>query len=134
MKVSFEKSFEYFKLVADSPTSELCGRAKYELANYYSEGLGVEKDLAKAFTLYQEAIACEFNNARLKIAPFYLNGITVEKDIAKGVEILLEAYQQGNQEAKNIIIETFTNYDNYQHQKRPSFFEKIKNYLGKLFS
>ena len=134
IKVSFEKSFEYFKLVADSPTSELCGSAKYELANYYSEGLGVERDLAKAFVLYQEAIACGFNNARLKIAPFYLNGITVEKDIAKGVEILLEAYQQGSKESKNIIIETFTNNDNYKHQKSISFVEKIKNYLGKLFS
>ena len=60
--------------------------------------------------------------------------ISVEKDIAKGVEILLEAYQQGSTEAKNIIIETFTNNDNYKHQKSISFVEKIKNYLSKLFS
>ena len=98
-KVDYKKARYYFEKVCKPDKSvqkneafvESCGN----LANMYSEGIGVTKNYKKAFKLYEivcnagSAIACS------SIGLMYQNGEGIKKDVTKGLTYLKKSCDVG---------------------------------------
>lgn len=67
----------------------------------YENGLGIEKDLHKAYESYATAADQGLAPAKFKLAIFFEEGLAVEKDLAKAVELYTEAADQGHAGAQN---------------------------------
>ena len=60
LAISYEiKAVDYYKISAKKAHS----KALYKLAIYHENGLGVEKDMQKAFIYYNQAASCGFSDA-----------------------------------------------------------------------
>ena len=69
--------------------------AQYYLAVCYEQGIGVEKDLTQAFTMYRKAAERGLPDAMYHIASFYRDGIVVLKDLSREKEWLQRYNQKG---------------------------------------
>lgn len=72
-----------------------------KLAKLYEEGLGVKKDLSKAFNYYKQ-IASHNCEAQLNIAKYYHQGLHVKKDLGEAIKFY-ELACINNPEAKKIL-------------------------------
>lgn len=70
--------------------------AECQVGYFYYEGLGVEKDPAKAFFWTERAAVHGDRDGQCNLAEFYLEGVGVEKDYATAKEWFLKAARQGN--------------------------------------
>lgn len=61
----------------------------------YENGLGVDRDLAKAVQLYQESAEANDSFGLYQLAECYLQGKGVAKDLSKAFELLNKNIQQG---------------------------------------
>lgn len=66
--------------------------AKSHLATMYKMGLGVTKDIYKAFELYKESSELGSNAAKYYLSEMYKKGEGVEKDEALALEIMKESF------------------------------------------
>ena len=73
------------------------------LGELYYEGLGVEKDLKKAFDYYNIAAGHENGKAIEKLAWFYYKGEYVKKDLKKALETFEYAYLRNNRDVAYIL-------------------------------
>ena len=79
---------------------------KYELACRLIEGLEVEKDPRKGFSLMLKAADEGYNKARLSAGICYLEGIGTEKNIPAGIKYLTDAATQAadNEEKQAYLV------------------------------
>lgn len=77
--------------------------AMIALGTIYESGYYVEKDPAKAFSLYQKAWQKDLPAAAYRLGACYLGGIGVEADEAKGLELFENAALRGNYEAREAL-------------------------------
>lgn len=69
--------------------------AECQVGYFYDQGLGVEKNLERAFYWTERAAVHGDRDAQSNLAEFYLDGIVVEKDFEKAKEWFLKAAMQG---------------------------------------
>ncbi len=77
------------------------------LADIYYRGLGVTKDLKKAFEYYREAAGHENGYALEKQGWFYYKGEYVKKDFAKALYYFDYAYMRGNKSVAYTLGEMY---------------------------
>lgn len=70
--------------------------AECQVGYFYYEGLGVEKDLEKAFYWTQRAAQHGDRDGQFNLACFYEEGTGVEKDVEKGKYWLAQAAKQNH--------------------------------------
>lgn len=70
-------------------------RAMYALGSMYAAGLGVEKDLKKAFELFKEAAQNGRADAMYKLGLMYEEGLGIRKNIKKALRYYQKSAKQG---------------------------------------
>lgn len=75
------------------------------MGNFYSEGIGVEKDASKAFEWFKKAAEQGNAEAQFFLGRSYFEGSGVEEDPQKAMEWLEKAAEQGNADAQNKLGE-----------------------------
>lgn len=73
--------------------------ALFNLGVFYTEGLGVEQDLAKAADFFYRAARRHHADARYAYADMCANGLGVEQDLPKAVKWFTAAAEQGHVDA-----------------------------------
>lgn len=71
------------------------------IGNMYEEGLGVEKDYARAMEYYQDSLNRGYDFALTSIAYLYENRLGVEPDLEKAVEYYRQAAEKGVENGVN---------------------------------
>jgi TPR repeat protein/serine/threonine protein kinase len=101
-----KQASEWFRKAADSGDAD----AKYNLGLCYAKGDGVERNLAEANRLWQEAAgqwqkAAEAGdvNAKYKLGECYMNGQGVVKNPVEAIRLWREAAAVGHQKAKEAL-------------------------------
>jgi len=89
----YKKSSDHAELV--SFFAEKPPLVKYELAQVYRKGLGVEADLEAALTWYRQAGEAGHAKAQTMLGFLYRNGIGVEADLKQAVQWYQRATEQG---------------------------------------
>lgn len=125
-KKDYQKAFEYFE------KASLLGEsyALNTLGEYYRKGIYVNKDLNKAFSLYNKAIEVPIDNiyyyAFYNIAKyFYLTGdIVLVKDINKAIEYLSISSNNNIIEASILLLYIYI--DKYLKELDTNILPKIK--------
>jgi TPR repeat protein len=77
--------------------------AQIELGEKYLEGNGVEKDLIKAKTWFENAEITGNSNALYRLGKIYDQGLGLPKDEKKAVELFTNAAQRGDALATNVL-------------------------------
>ena len=77
--------------------------AKFNLATMYYDGIGDQKDMAKAFSLYKEVADTGDGDALFMIGRMYLEGLGTERDVEKGFECFGRAAAAGNEPAMEFV-------------------------------
>lgn len=92
VKQSYKKALICFEKAA----AQKCASALYNLGNLYKAGLGVEKNLGKSFTLFEESAQQGFRLAYIEMGLFYLIPLGhFEKDGKKAFEWFKKAHEAG---------------------------------------
>lgn len=71
-------------------------RALYQVGQLYANGVGVEKNMEKAYELFQQSAALNYMKAEYELAILYLAGNGVEKNYPKAIALLNKAAYKGN--------------------------------------
>lgn len=129
-KKEYEKAFKYFIFSADKEESWACNK----IGQYYRLGIGITKDMKKAYEYYKVASSVPLNLldpwSFYNLAKyFYLNGnseAVIEKDVDKAIDYfkkskLPEAYEE-------LIYIYIEKYD----ENKEYYFNKINECLNKL--
>lgn len=87
--------------------------AKFNLASMYYSGDGVEKDVAKAFSMYCQLAELNDPDALYQVGKMYINGEGTEADPQKGFEMIGRAASAGHPEAQ-VLIESLRRRQNTQ--------------------
>lgn len=74
--------------------------AKYIVGNIYAQGYGVEKDMAKAVSLWTEASQEQESHACYALSQLFEKGECVVQDDQKAVELLMQAAEKGRSRAQ----------------------------------
>jgi TPR repeat protein len=83
------------------------GHAEYGLGTMYEQGLGVPKDLKKAFDLFHAAEAEGNIKAMVKVAWMYENGKGIEKDYEMAIYWYSSAAESGNADAQTNLTRMY---------------------------
>jgi len=70
-------------------------QAQYELGLMYELGIGIKKDLNKAFVWYQKSANQAYAKAQYNLGIFYALGKAGEKDIAQSKYWIKKAHDNG---------------------------------------
>ena len=129
-KKDYQKAFDYYLLSANEEESWACNK----IAEYYRNGIHIEKDLNKAFYYYNIGAnspvnnRCNWNIYNL-VKYFYLEGnstLGIKKDIDKSISLL-------NQISKEEYSNELFLYAYYQkYLENPIYINEVKHYLNKL--
>jgi TPR repeat protein len=87
-------------------------KAKSALAVYYEVGLGVQRDIDKAFRLVEEAASLGEHTAQLRLGRFYLDGEAVDSNVTAAYLWVYIAERNGNQKAEELLETTSWNLSN----------------------
>lgn len=129
-KKDYQQAFEYYLKSANEEESWACNK----VAEYYRNGLYVEKNIEKAYQYYTIGASapinnrCEWNILNL-VKYFYLEGnstIGIKKDIDKSISLLLQI--KNNQYTNELLLYAY--YDLYQ--KDHTYLDKVNYYLNKI--
>ena len=127
---NYEKAFNYFILSANNEESWACNK----VAEYYRQGIYIEKDLKKAFEYYNIGAnspinnRCPWNTHNL-VKYYYLSGnadIGIKKDIEKSISLLL----QNKDFVPNQELLLYSYYELYLTNKNEDNLNKVKYYLS----
>ncbi len=86
---------KWLQMAADLGNAE----ALFNLGVFYTDGLGVDQDLAKAADFFYRAARRHHADARYAYADMCANGLGVEQDLAKAVKWFSAAAEQGHVDA-----------------------------------
>lgn len=95
-KMTAEQYFEACRKLAENGDTKV----QCYLADCYSNGIGVEKDVSKAIEWYTKCAEKGNDLAQLELGIIYSSGIKVPKDEKKGVHWLTKAAELGNPDAQ----------------------------------
>jgi TPR repeat protein len=119
-------------------------QAQNDLARRYSYGIGVAKDLKKAFDLYTLAANQEYAPAQNNLGTLYKNGIGVEKDLKKAFDLYTLAANQGYAPAQNNLGTLYENGIGVEKDLKKAFdlytlaanqgYAPAQNNLGTLYA
>ena len=104
---NLKKAFGLFKMGAENYVPSCI----YALGRCYENGIGVQKDQAKAAEYMKTAAALGNPKACLYMAKAYEEGRTVQKDEAKAINYYTKAALKGELEAKIFLAPKFENGD-----------------------
>lgn len=93
---NFDQAFMWMELASKDGFPE----AIFNLARYYFEGRGCDKDIAKSFELWTASAHKGHVSSIFNLSFFYLHGWHVRRDLEKAIELLLEAAKNGHNNAK----------------------------------
>ena len=74
-------------------------KAQFCIGECYLQGIGVKRDLKKAFQWFNKSAIQGQAEAQLALSSFYAKGISVKRDMKKSLEWTAKAAQQNNLEA-----------------------------------
>lgn len=113
--------------------------ASYILGRCYLDGIGTDKDEAKALDLFERAASQGVSEALADLGLIYINGLGVEKDIAKAVQYLEQASNKNIARATDYLGWTYMNkkdysraYDLYKRAADAGYSGAL-NHLGHLY-
>ena len=92
-----EESAKWMLKAAEKGTSR---NVQWVMGRYYQEGWGVEKDPVEAVKWFERSAKKGLAHAKYYLAMCYINGEGVHKDEAKGEQLLEEAADAGEEDAK----------------------------------
>ncbi|TAL59685.1 MAG: endopeptidase IV [Legionella sp.] len=98
-KPNYAEAVKYYQDSADKGNE----RAMLALARMYHHGLGVPKDLKISADYYQKLADRQNAYAQYKLGTFYLEGIAGEQSVDKGKQLLKQASDNGNLEARQVL-------------------------------
>lgn len=126
---NFKSSLENLNKVDDIPFAQIL------LGHIYRKGLGVEKDVKKAFNFYKFASDKGYFEAKNNLANCYLKGEGVEEDIQKGIQYLEESISLGSSEAYYSLAQCYLLGVGVEknEQKAYDYFLKSSNYCKSQF-
>jgi len=78
------------------------GQAAYLLAQRHAEGRGVEKDIARAISLYQEAAQTHYPPALLNLAEMTLQDTEGAPSLEEAIDLARRAETLGHEEASAV--------------------------------
>ncbi len=114
----YNESFPYLvRAVELGSHSAICN-----LGSAYYNGHGVEKDVVKAFQLWEKAAEFGNTDAMNALGNCYTNGILVQQDINKGIAFYTNSANLGDTRAMEILIEL---YDALGASKEKLYWESI---------
>ena len=131
-KHEYEKAFKYYE------KSSLLGEsyALNKLGEYYRQGIYVDINLDKAFSLYNKAIEVPIDNiypyAFYNLAKyFYLTGdVILVKDLNKAIEYLTIGNNMNNIESSILLLYIYI--EKYLKNKDNDILNKIKELVNKI--
>lgn len=131
-KHEYEKAFKYYE------KSSLLGEsyALNKLGEYYREGIYVDINLDKAFSLYNKAIEVPIDNiypyAFYNLAKyFYLTGdVILVKDLNKAIEYLTIGNNMNNIESSILLLYIYI--EEYLKNKNNDILNKIKELVNTI--
>ncbi|RUO97194.1 hypothetical protein BC936DRAFT_140834 [Jimgerdemannia flammicorona] len=101
--VNFAKALHYFKMAASQPLFHLSGAprlgvalAHNSLGNYYGNGLGVKRDIDKAFRHYKLSAEGEEPSGMSNLGVAYVNGEGTPVNMQKAIEIYTKAAEKNH--------------------------------------
>jgi len=92
----FISAFHYYMKAAMEGNS----KAQFEIANFYSNGDGVEKDFDEAFQWCKKSAENEYTPAEYLLGGFYHIGSGCEKNLSSAFEFYNRAAEKGNPSAQ----------------------------------
>lgn len=107
--------------------------AQRKLAHYYQHGIGMPKDLEKAFTLYTALADQGDPSCQVKIGGFYEQGIGISKDVQKAEEYYQKAADQQHIHAYHSLAKLYHSHSENNIKSRTLTASKMKayEYMGK---
>jgi len=96
VKISRKRSIKYLKIAAESNSP----RAMYNLATYYFDGIDIEKDFHKSFSLYESASKLGWSSSSAFLGKLFRDGKLVKKDLKMSYNYYLLAVKQGSLRSK----------------------------------
>lgn len=117
-----EEAFSYCLRFAEQDDAD----AQNYIGNYYSMGLGIEKDAIKAVEWYKKAVELGNSKAMFNLATHYLNGDGIPSDPDIAVKWYTKAAELGNSIAMYNLGVIFSNGDFIPQSKETAvgWFEK----------
>lgn len=101
-KGDYKKAFEIFQTEALLKDDIAAAR---NLGNFYRLGIGVDKDMNKAFEWYKKAAEAGLDRAQYNLALLYLEGEGTEKNEEEAISWLIKAAVQDNADALSKLAE-----------------------------
>ncbi|KTD53221.1 enhanced entry protein EnhC [Legionella santicrucis] len=115
-KLDFNDALKYYQQSADKGNE----KAMLALARMYHYGLGVEKNPKMAASFYQKLALRQNAYAQYQLGTYYLEGTAGEHSVSKGKELLQQASDNGNLQARQVLQRLEA-----QTQARVSFIEPV---------
>ncbi len=81
--------------------------AFHRLAGLYKDGLGIDRDLSKAWEYYQKALNMQHPDATTDVGIFYLEGFMVEQNSEKALLLLMKAAAKDHPRAMYKLSEMY---------------------------
>lgn len=100
VKQDYDEAFKYYEMAAKQKDPI----ALNNLGSLYFNGIGTERDVKKALTLFESASALGNDNASLNLGFIYLTGGTKNPERnTKAIELFQKAAQEGNKIAQFMV-------------------------------
>lgn len=107
-EVDYDSALKYYRLLSDN------SGAINNLGYMYEYGLGVDKDIVRAFELYKEAAEMGDAHSMRVLAGKYYSGEGCEKDITTAITWYKKSLENGNMEAGFKLGDIFLNEANFE--------------------
>lgn len=111
VEADYDKSFILYEKAASLKSND----GMFFVGKCYEEGLGVKKDLNKAFELYSNS---NTRGAYYRLANFYEQGIIVNKDYYKAVEYLYKGSNMSFDQTEEDISSKLIEYGSGEDQEK----------------
>ncbi|PJD97198.1 MAG: hypothetical protein CK425_03500 [Parachlamydia sp.] len=107
--------------------------AQRKLAHYYQHGIGMPKDLEKAFTLYTALADQGDPSCQVKLGGFYEQGIGTSKDVQKAEEYYQKAADQQHIQAYHSLAKLYHSHSENNAKSRTLTASRMiaYEYMGK---
>ena len=125
----YEKAYFW----AAEATANGSAEAKYVLAKYVEQGLGVEADKEKAASLMFEAAEAGFPDAMLVAAKYYKDGTFTERDEEKHLSLITKAAEAGEADSMIKLAVHHMNPHNLNADLQEAYFwARVATRFGKV--
>ena len=100
-------------------------KAAISLGNMYRTGNGVEKNLERAVSLYEQSAGQGNRIGKRNLAKCYLEGIGVEKNFEKAIDLLVEAAEAGDENSGLGLVKIYGEWSHKDDNKRAYWLKKM---------